>query len=744
LGVAIPFGTISALVIYLIYYAVATRGQDQRGGEDPFGIDRLLMIGLVAAILAHYVEIHFGIAIASTRTHFFVYLGLLFAVGHYLPQIALIRAERQAETPKGPRKRRGRVSSTKDDNWLSPVLSSAMILGLIIGILGFNYIAFSLPPGQTIQSIEDVPSAGTIINQSFFINPGEGFIESPFIFLLIILSWSLGVLLFLSEIAREGKIKLAGPSTKLPERRFRQAGIIFTAMLAVAMASRFFVSSDAGIGLNQLFGFSLLLIWAAFCLFAAFRLFQKHHSGRLVGGVVALIGLIFTLPVLVSGSYAHGLVMLIGSGIALYLLWDRAWNDLLLPAAILALTSLLVGLGYFFIHASLIRAGILPPPGVTEATTAIERRILEANQSTTLLTGFYLFLFVIMIAMAYFLVRPKLERARSSGTIAGFVSVVPILALSIFLIGESNLQVIQADIIFKRADPWDKEAGRTGDPATWDNAIAIYEHAIKNAPSEDFYYLWLGRAYLERSGVTEDETEQFDLLRTAESRLEQAQGLNPYNTDHTANLARLNTRWAELSSEGEKGARVQEAADYYESAMVLSPQNAVIINEYARLVYLLQNDCERALDIYDHSSATDPFYAATYFDGADIAKLCGDQATDEVRLMYFEISADKLSEGLKRKPENARRWLQLAEIQIALGNVQEAEQAYEEALLNNEGDLQRWQIDLTMAQWWLNANEFSLAEEYGKRALDSVPPDSLDSVQQLLDLVDARRAESEN
>jgi tetratricopeptide (TPR) repeat protein len=99
---------------------------------------------------------------------------------------------------------------------------------------------------------------------------------------------------------------------------------------------------------------------------------------------------------------------------------------------------------------------------------------------------------------------------------------------------------------------------------------------------------------------------------------------------------------------------------------------------------------------------------------------------------------------LRRKPESARRWLQLAEIQIGIGNVQEAEQAYDEALLNNEGDLQRWQIDLTMAQWLFNSNEFSLAEEYGKQALETVPPDSLNTVQQLLDLVEARRVESEN
>jgi Flp pilus assembly protein TadD len=60
--------------------------------------------------------------------------------------------------------------------------------------------------------------------------------------------------------------------------------------------------------------------------------------------------------------------------------------------------------------------------------------------------------------------------------------------------------------------------------------------------------------------------------------------LNPLNTDHTANLARLNTRWSQLAADSAVQAeRVNEAEFFYQKAISLSPQNSIIRNEYAGL-----------------------------------------------------------------------------------------------------------------------------------------------------------------
>ncbi len=59
--------------------------------------------------------------------------------------------------------------------------------------------------------------------------------------------------------------------------------------------------------------------------------------------------------------------------------------------------------------------------------------------------------------------------------------------------------------------------------------------------------------------------------------------MNPLNTDHSANLARLHRRWADLKA-ADPAARQQEletAAEYYRQATNLSPNNAQLWNEWA-------------------------------------------------------------------------------------------------------------------------------------------------------------------
>ena len=50
-----------------------------------------LLLGFVAAIIAHFVEINFGIAIASTRTYFWTSSALILLVGYVLAFIWVFR-----------------------------------------------------------------------------------------------------------------------------------------------------------------------------------------------------------------------------------------------------------------------------------------------------------------------------------------------------------------------------------------------------------------------------------------------------------------------------------------------------------------------------------------------------------------------------------------------------------------------------------------------------------------------------
>ena len=173
------------------------------------------------------------------------------------------------------------------------------------------------------------------------------------------------------------------------------------------------------------------------------------------------------------------------------------------------------------------------------------------------------------------------------------------LALAFVLVNSTNLRIIQADIIYKQARPLDAQASTQNDPALWDTPIAIYEHAVSLAPLEDFYYLFLGRALLEKAGVTDDAVQQEQLLEEARDRLLFAQEINPLNTDHTANLARLTTRWASLPhiEPDRKQTLIAAARDYYQEALALSPQNSVVRNEYGNPLATLEGDCEEAIAV---------------------------------------------------------------------------------------------------------------------------------------------------
>ncbi len=116
------------------------------------------------------------------------------------------------------------------------------------------------------------------------------------------------------------------------------------------------------------------------------------------------------------------------------------------------------------------------------------------------LTKYYIYLFLLVFALAFFL--PVEWPLRVRGTSYLGIAAAPVLLILAFYFAiTTNLRVVQADVAFKSGDSFAK-----GD--TWPAAIAIYNHAIDLAPSEDFYYLFLGRAYLEHGKTLEDPNER--------------------------------------------------------------------------------------------------------------------------------------------------------------------------------------------------------------------------------------------
>ncbi len=145
LGVAFPAGLVAGL---LLFVSLRVLGGWQPGNEP----NRLLLAALVAALLAHYIEIHFGIAIAATRTLFFVMLGTMVALGTYFagpqaatgelaatPSATTVDREQRSRAPTGRERRRKRPANSQEAgsiDWLAPgFISLAMTITLVYDLL---------------------------------------------------------------------------------------------------------------------------------------------------------------------------------------------------------------------------------------------------------------------------------------------------------------------------------------------------------------------------------------------------------------------------------------------------------------------------------------------------------------------------------------------------------------------------------------------------------------------------------
>lgn len=750
-GVAFPFGSIGGVVLYLIYYALFARSPaEEEEAIRPFQWDRLLVTALIAAVLAHYVEIHFGIAIASTRTHFFAYLGALFVLTYLMPDQAAAPVEEPVVVSKKRRRRiqTTAVGPTAYGTW-GPLLLNGFMLALMLGTMGYTYITYNQPPDVT--SIEQI-TPGSIFHQSMLINAKQDFAQSPFIFLLFILTWVLGGLLIVSEMVKDYELRFTLNDKVLARSRQQLVAGVFGAMGLVSFVWRFVFPLPDTAGATSLLGQSLLWLWGLLCVGTAVWLFfGRASAARFVAGCVALAGVVLSVPVLIGGGGIGGLVVGGVCAVLLYLVWDSTWNNSLGAVVVLAVVSLGVGLMYSFFQAFQMRYTILysvlnPQPELPEQLQAF--LIGEAEQAASMLVMYYLFVFATMIIAAFAISISRKPPIRQNGTTPAYALLAALVVVSSFIVFFTNIQIIQADIVYKRGKIYDTQASRNQNPVGWENAIAIYEAAIDRAPREDFYFLFLGRAFLElatlRTGADTEAAEV--LLEEASDRLQEAQEINPLNTDHTANLARLNTRWVSLAqSDAEREERLAEAEDYYWDALSLSPQNSVIRNELAALYLSVKQDCEAGLDTYRESLEIDPFFEDTYFRLADGLVSCANAENADQDERYLE-AAQVMETGLEIQATNPRAWLRLAQIYQTLEMYDEALAAYENLRqYDAQGRvLPGWNLDFILAQIYLEQGDEAQAEMMAQRSLATAPAEAAQQIQQFISRLQEGETDAES
>lgn len=154
-GVALPAGMIAGLFAFVAWRVL-------RGWQAPERPGRLLMIGLLSALIAHFIEIHFGIAIAATRVLFFAMAAALVVVGGLAaerPALFEDRApERAGGQPAAPAPRRRRSSRAASPaparapaGSIWPWVAQAGLMSVVLVTLVYDFVVVAQvgdAPGQ--------------------------------------------------------------------------------------------------------------------------------------------------------------------------------------------------------------------------------------------------------------------------------------------------------------------------------------------------------------------------------------------------------------------------------------------------------------------------------------------------------------------------------------------------------------------------------------------------------------------
>ena len=565
-GVALPIGFIIGLILYV---TIAVFLHPEAKIEAADRRRQLLIVAIMAAILAHYVEIHFGIAIAATRTYFWVLSAVLLVLGmRWLTPETFAEvgqpavADRSGRTSRRPRSNQSASPQRRDEGFFSAlpstVMPDLMVMLTLVYLYTTNFQGSRSPFAILISSLTRRMEAG----QSD---------RSPGIFFLLIFTWLIATVIGLSVAA------------------LRSSG-----------------GRSAGWWLRG-FGLYSFVLW--------------------------------------GGWLIYGLIQ------AARLAPDAAGNKLDEQLNHIA--------GHFSLYTWLVVFWMVAAGTVFAWTVLTETRRRA-------------------ISRAFF-------------TIIGGAA----LALAVFLIvGKVNVALVRADVFYKQGQQFDS----TGD---WVGSVVVYRRSLAVRPSEDHYMLFLGRSLLERAkiapvespltmpetmtvqtvlGLTDQEVpqmKQVDLLRAAETILLEAQRVNPLNTDHTANLARLYRSWADLEIDpAQREASLEKSLTYYETAVILSPNAAHLWNEKGATETLMgRNDDAEATYLY--SLTLDERFENTYLLLSEFYDRTGQ--SDKL--------ADLLKRGLEQLPNSTQLRSFLGVVLARTGDLEGALETNLSIVESNPNDL---------------------------------------------------------
>jgi tetratricopeptide (TPR) repeat protein len=362
--------------------------------------------------------------------------------------------------------------------------------------------------------------------------------------------------------------------------------------------------------------------------------------------------------------------------------------------------------------------------------------MLQSMGFEGLVTGFYVFIFLVLLVLGWVVPDEwpvRTGRRSSVGPYVGIGALTVALVAAVF----TNLRVTQADMIFKIADPLSRQG-------QYQAAISLFDRANDRAINEDHYYLFLGKTHLEYAQtLMSNPDDQITQIERAEDTLIRAQEVNPLNTDHTANLARLYRWWAGNSREPDlRQERGKTSSDYYDRALMLSPNNAGLWGELASLYISVIPDSEIALEKLMKALEIDPLFDGTH-------AMLGDYYVQQSRDLQADgktealtQAADHYVQAIEFTRENAKgaRYnyrIALAGVYTELGDYPASIKTYQEALEESPGRKDRWRVEEVIASLYVQIGDRANALAYAMNLLTIVPDSEKVRIQNFINQLQA-------
>ena len=258
--------------------------------------------------------------------------------------------------------------------------------------------------------------------------------------------------------------------------------------------------------------------------------------------------------------------------------------------------------------------------------------VMQGN-GAALLILYYLYLSLTIVVIAVVLLKAMPIPIRFQPGINWWPYPLLILCTGVLII-IANLNPIVADIHYKQGLAY-------ANNGQWDESITLFQKALKLAPDQDFYYLFLAGANVEKAKAVSDTAQRSAWLEEAQSALERGREISPLNPDHVSKLGLLYRAWGEmLTDQQDKTDKFNQALEYYRQAEVIRPHDPNMFNEWG-LVHFAKGEYNQAIDKYQRSLSLSRGSIQTYLLLGDAYQTSGDFAQAvEAYERIIEIAPD--------------------------------------------------------------------------------------------------------